>query len=54
MKKASIISVGNELLTGQTIDSNSAYISNRLLTAGLPVVGVFVTADEINSIVKSL
>ena len=54
MKKASIISVGNELLTGQTIDSNSAYISNKLLSAGLPVVGVFVTADEIDSIVKSL
>ncbi len=54
MKKASIISVGNELLTGQTLDSNSAYISSRLLSAGLPVVGVFATADEIDSIVKSL
>jgi len=54
VKKASIISVGNELLMGQTLDSNSAYISSRLLSAGLPVVGVFTTADDIDSIVKSL
>lgn len=54
MKKASIISVGNELLTGQTLDSNSAYISSRLLSTGLPAVGVFATPDKTDSIVKSL
>jgi len=54
VKKVSIISVGNELLTGQTLDSNCAYISSRLLSVGLPVVAIFMTADEIDSIVKSL
>jgi len=54
MKKASIVSVGNELLNGQTVNSNAAHLGAELLTIGIPVAGSFTVADEIDSIVRSL
>ncbi|KPJ58280.1 MAG: hypothetical protein AMS15_08775 [Planctomycetes bacterium DG_23] len=35
--KAEIIAIGSELVRGQTIDTNSAWLSRRLLEAGVPV-----------------
>ncbi|MGD2095154.1 MAG: competence/damage-inducible protein A [Phycisphaerales bacterium] len=52
MKKASIISIGNELLTGRT-DTNTAYLSSELLTIGVPVVSSYTVGDDIEAIVRS-
>ena len=54
MKKASIISIGNEVLSGQTIDTNAAYLSKKLLSIGIPVASSYTVADEIDAIVRAL
>jgi len=54
MKRASIVSVGNEILSGQTVDTNAAYLSAELLSLGLPVVSSFAVGDEIERIVRGL
>ncbi|UCG48512.1 MAG: competence/damage-inducible protein A [Phycisphaerales bacterium] len=54
MKKASIISVGNEILSGRTVDANCAYLSARLLSMGIPVVSAYTSRDDTEAIVRSL
>jgi nicotinamide-nucleotide amidase len=46
VKKAGIVSIGNELLNGRTVDTNAAYIAGQLRTVSLPVIGVHVVPDE--------
>jgi len=53
MRKASIVSIGNEVLSGQTIDTNAAYLGQRLLSIGIPVVSSYTIGDEIDSILRS-
>jgi len=53
MIKASIVSIGNELLSGQTVSTNAAYLGEQLLTIGIPVVSSYTVGDEIDSIVRS-
>ena len=38
MKKASIVTIGDELLIGQVIDTNSAWIAQKLNPLGIEVV----------------
>jgi len=54
MKKASIISIGNEILSGQRVDTNAAYLSRHLVSVGIPVVAGYKVADEIDCIVETL
>jgi nicotinamide-nucleotide amidase len=54
VNKASIISVGNEVLSGKTIDTNAAYVGRQLILAGLPVVSSYTAADLQEAIVRSL
>jgi nicotinamide-nucleotide amidase len=54
MKKASIVSIGNELLSGQTINTNASYLSERLLSIGIPVISSYTIGDDIDSIVRAL
>ena len=54
MKRASIISIGNELLSGQTISTNAAYLSERLFSIGIPVVSSYVVGDDVDSIARVL
>jgi nicotinamide-nucleotide amidase len=54
MKKASIVSIGNEILSGQTVDTNASYLSGKLLSIGIPVVSSYTCGDEIDSIVQML
>ena len=54
MKKASIVSIGNEILIGQTIDTNAAYLGSKLLSIGIPVVGSYTVGDDIDLIVRAL
>ena len=53
MKRASIISIGNELLSGQTASTNAAYLGEKLLSIGIPVVSTYIIGDDIDSIVRS-
>ncbi len=53
MKKASIISIGNELLSGQTVSTNASYLSERLLSIGIPVVSSYTIGDDTDAIVRS-
>lgn len=54
MKKASIISIGDEILAGQIVDSNMAYLASRLLSIGIPTVSTYSVGDDVESIVKTL
>jgi len=54
MKRASIVSIGNEILSGQTVDTNAAHLSAELLTIGVPVVSSYSVGDEIERIVRGL
>lgn len=54
MKKASIVSIGNEILSGQVIDTNASYLSGKLLSIGIPVVSCYTVGDDVDSIVRAL
>ena len=54
MKKAGIVSIGNELLNGQTVGTNAAYLGEKLLSIGIPVVCSYTIGDDIDSIVRAL
>ncbi len=47
MKKVSIVSIGNELLSGQAVNTNAAHLGAELLSMGLPVVSSYVVGYEI-------
>jgi nicotinamide-nucleotide amidase len=53
MKKASIVSIGNELLSGQTVDTNAAYISGKLLSISIPVVSSYTIGDDKGAIIRA-
>ena len=52
MKKASIVSIGNELLNGQTVNTNMTYLSSELLSNGIPVVSSYTISDDVDAIVR--
>ena len=54
MIQASIVTIGNEILSGQTVDTNAAHLSTKLLSTGVPVVSSYVVRDEIDAIVRGL
>lgn len=54
MKKASIVSIGNELLSGQTVDTNVSYLGSRLFSVGMAVVSLYTVPDEPALIVRAL
>ena len=47
MKKASIVTIGNEILSGLTIDTNAAFLAIALQNIGMPVVSSYSVADII-------
>jgi len=53
MAKASIVSIGNELLSGQTIDTNASWLSGRLLSISIPVVNSYTVGDDTDAIIRS-
>ncbi len=52
--KAEIVAVGDEILTGQTTDSNSAFIASELNTLGVDVTGIHVISDSAAAITEAL
>ena len=54
MKKASVISIGDEIINGQTVNTNAAYLSDQLLSIGVPVVSSYIIGDDVDLIVRTL
>ena len=54
MRRAAILVIGDEILSGRTQDSNSNYIARQLGTLGLDVKEIRVVADEEDEIVAAL
>ncbi len=52
--KAVLITIGDEILSGNTVDTNSNFIATRLKSIGIPVVQIFTVSDEIETIKKAL
>ena len=51
---ASIVSIGNELLSGASVDTNSVYLSEKLLSIGIPTVLICKVGDDCQAIVKAI
>ncbi|UCD49378.1 MAG: competence/damage-inducible protein A [Phycisphaerales bacterium] len=54
IKSASIVSVGNEVLSGRTVDTNAAHIGRQLRRIGVPVVSAHTVGDRREVIVRAL
>jgi len=52
--KAVIVSVGDELIGGATIDTNSAYLSRRLAERGIPVLRHVTVGDDAGAIAAAV
>ncbi len=54
MKNAVLITIGDEILSGNTIDTNSNFIATELKSIGISVQQIFTISDEIESIKSCL
>lgn len=54
MGRVFLLSIGNELLSGLTVDTNAAWISGQLAERGIPTVGILAVPDEIADTVEAL
>ena len=54
MATASIVSIGNELLSGLTVDTNAAWLSERLMTAGIATMSNYTVGDDIDKITQAI
>lgn len=52
--KAVLITIGDEILSGNTIDTNSNFIAAQLKNIGISVAQIFTVSDEIETIKKAL
>ena len=53
MANASLLSIGDELLLGEIIDTNKPYIAQQLLPLGITIVGSETVGDEMADIVAA-
>ncbi len=51
---AALIVIGDEILSGNTIDTNSSFIANELKNIGIKISHIFTISDEVEDIVKTL
>ncbi len=54
MKNAALITIGDEVLSGTTIDTNSNFIAGQLKSIGISVTQIFTISDQIEIIKKTL
>lgn len=54
MEKAVLITIGDEILSGNTVDTNSNFIASELKNIGIKVVQIFTISDEIDTIKNTL
>jgi nicotinamide-nucleotide amidase len=53
MNKASIVTIGNEILIGHTVNTNASFLARKLLEIGIFVVGEHTVGDEEEAIVET-
>ena len=53
-KKASIIIIGNEILSGKTLDTNSNYIAKKLRLKGIKCNSISVVPDDEKTIIQKV
>jgi len=53
MTRAALLSIGDELLLGEIVDTNQPHIAQRLLTLGISVAGAETVGDEVGDIVQA-
>ena len=51
--KAEIITIGDEILIGQIIDSNSAHIANELFNIGIEIFQISSVSDDKKHIIET-
>ncbi|HAD78785.1 MAG TPA: damage-inducible protein CinA, partial [Flavobacteriaceae bacterium] len=51
--KATLLTIGDEILIGQIIDTNSAFIAKQLNTNGIEVEEIISVQDEMNHIIEA-
>jgi nicotinamide-nucleotide amidase len=54
MKTAVLITIGDEILSGNTVDTNSNFIATQLKEIGIKVLSIFTIPDEEKAIVSTL
>ncbi|HAO06462.1 MAG TPA: damage-inducible protein CinA [Chryseobacterium sp.] len=54
MKNAVLITIGDEILSGSTVDTNSNFIAAELKNIGIKVVQIFTISDQIETIKKTI
>jgi nicotinamide-nucleotide amidase len=52
--KTEIINIGDELLIGQTINTNASWMGSFFSNLGLPVTNISIIADDENAIIEAL
>lgn len=52
--KSYLISIGDELLIGQTVNTNAAFIGNKLADINIDIIRISVVKDEENDIIAEL
>ena len=51
---AVIVTIGDEILVGQTVDTNSAWIASELNLIGIPVIEILSISDQKKTIIEAL
>lgn len=54
MENAVLITIGDEILSGNTVDTNSNFIATELKNIGIKVSQIFTISDEIDTIKKTI
>jgi len=54
MEKAVLITIGDEILSGNTVDTNSNFIATELKNIGILVIQIFTISDEVDTIKNTL
>ena len=52
--KAIILTIGNEILCGQVIDTNAAWLAQQLLAEGIAIREKWSVADDLDEIIEAL
>ncbi len=52
--RACILAIGDEIVSGLTIDTNSSYLAQLLRGVGVPVVGFMTVADDETAIIEAM
>jgi nicotinamide-nucleotide amidase len=53
-KRVEIVSIGNELLIGKTLNTNAQWLARRITTLGLSVSRITTVGDDIEQIAKAM